>query len=230
MVHKTFKIKAIELRKQGFSYREILKQVPVAKSTLALWLQSVHLSIPQKQALTQKKLNAARRGAETRRQQRLLSTEQLKTAARKQIGTLTKRERLLIGVALYWAEGSKQRPSTLSTSVIFNNSDPLMVRFFRDWLLEVIKVDPHALKFEIYLHETHRYRLNEVRQYWAEVLSEPMQKLETVYFKKNVLKTSRKSTENGYYGLVRIRLRASSGLNRTISGWVEGIVQNCGVV
>ena len=66
MVHKTFKVKAIELRKQGFSYREILKQVPVAKSTLSLWLYSVHLSVPQKQTLTQKKLDAARRGAETK--------------------------------------------------------------------------------------------------------------------------------------------------------------------
>ncbi len=222
--------KAIILREQGLSYREILEHVPVAKSTLSLWLRSVHLSVPQKQALTQKKLNAARRGAETKRRQRLLSTEKLKTAARKQIGSLTKREKLLIGAALYWAEGSKQRPSTLSTSVIFNNSDPLMIKFFKDWLLEVVKVNPHALKFEIYLHETHHHRLNEVRRYWAKVLSEPVQKLETVYFKKNVLKTSRKNTENGYYGLVRIRLRASSGLNRTISGWVEGIVQNCGVV
>jgi len=67
--------KAIVLRRQCLSYREILNQIPVAKSTLSLWLQSVHLSVPQKQALTQKKLDAARRGAETKRRQRLLSTE-----------------------------------------------------------------------------------------------------------------------------------------------------------
>ncbi len=230
MVRYDQKKKAIDLRKSGHSYREILEQVPVAKSTLSLWLRSVHLSVSKKQVLTQKKLNAARRGAESRRRQRISSTEELKRIARDQVGALSVREKWLVGVALYWAEGSKQRSSSLSASVIFNNSDPLMMKFYKDWLLEVIRVDPLALKFEIYLHETHRHRLDEVRHYWAKILSEPINRLETVYFKKNIIKTSRKSTENGYYGLVRIRLRASSGLNRTISGWIEGIVQNCGVV
>lgn len=100
-----------------------------------------------------------------------------------------------------------------------------MIKFFKDWLLQVVKVDPLNIKFEIYLHETHRHRLDEVRLYWAKILSESVKKLETVYFKKNILKTSRKSTENGYYGLVRIRLRSSSQLNRTIAGWVEGMTQ-----
>ena len=224
MVHKTFKIKAIELRKQGFSYREILKQVPVAKSTLALWLQSVHLSIPQKQALTQKKLNAARRGAETKRRQRLLSTERLINKARQQIGQLSAREKLLVGAALYWAEGAKQRPGSISAGVNFNNSDPLMLGFFKKWLLESVGVNQSDLKFEIYLHESQKHRLPEVKKYWAQTLGEPLESLATVYFKKNVIKRNRKNTENGYYGLVRVRVRSSSKLNRTIAGWVEGII------
>lgn len=48
------KKKAIELRKQGLSYREILEQIPVAKSSLSLWLRSVGLSKKQKQRLTEK--------------------------------------------------------------------------------------------------------------------------------------------------------------------------------
>lgn len=225
MVHKPFKVKAIELRKQGFSYREILKQVPVAKSTLALWLQSVHLSIPQKQALTQKKLNAARRGAETKRRQRLSSTENLITKARQQIGKLSAREKLLVGAALYWAEGAKQRPSSISAGVNFNNSDPLMLRFFKDWLLESVGINQSDLKFEIYLHDSQKHRLPEVKKYWAQTLGEPLENLATVYFKKNVIKRNRKNTENGYYGLVRVRVRSSSTLNRTIAGWVEGIIR-----
>jgi len=46
--------KAIELRKKGLSYSEILKCVPVAKSTLSLWLRSVGLSKKQRQRLTDK--------------------------------------------------------------------------------------------------------------------------------------------------------------------------------
>jgi len=66
---------------------------------------------------------------------------------------------------------------------------------------------------------------DEVKQYWAKVLSKPIEDFSTVYFKKNVIKRNRKNTENGYYGLVRIRVRSSSSLNRTIAGWVEGIVK-----
>ena len=63
------KNKAIELRKQGLSYREILEQIPVAKSSLSLWLKSVKLAESQKQRLTEKKLASARKGALKRKEE-----------------------------------------------------------------------------------------------------------------------------------------------------------------
>ena len=48
------KEKAVKFRKQGLSYSEILKQIPVAKSTLSLWLKSVNLSNKQSQRLAEK--------------------------------------------------------------------------------------------------------------------------------------------------------------------------------
>jgi len=100
-----------------------------------------------------------------------------------------------------------------------------MLRFFKDWLLESVGVNQSDLKFEIYLHDSQKHRLPEVKMYWAQVLGEPLENLATVYFKKNVIKRNRKNTENGYYGLVRIRVRSSTNLNRTIAGWVEGIIK-----
>ena len=49
------KQKAIELRKQGKTYFEIMKEVPVAKSTISDWLKRVGLSIAQKQNITEKR-------------------------------------------------------------------------------------------------------------------------------------------------------------------------------
>ena len=43
------KNKAIKLRKQGKTYVDILRAVPVAKSTLALWLKEAKLSQAQNQ-------------------------------------------------------------------------------------------------------------------------------------------------------------------------------------
>ena len=52
------KERAIKLRREGLSYSEILQKIPVAKSTLSLWLRSIGLSKKQVQRLTEKKLLA----------------------------------------------------------------------------------------------------------------------------------------------------------------------------
>ena len=95
---------AIELRKQGHSYSEILKKVPVAKSTLSLWLRSVGLAKQQKQRLTEKRLAALKRGWETCRRKRILIINKIREAAKKEIKEITQRDLWLIGITLYWAE------------------------------------------------------------------------------------------------------------------------------
>jgi hypothetical protein len=56
------KEKAIDLRKKGLSYNEILKKVPVAKSTLSLWFRDIGLAVRQRQRLTAKKSCAKKSG------------------------------------------------------------------------------------------------------------------------------------------------------------------------
>lgn len=221
---------AIKLRRQGLSYSQILEHVPVAKSTLSLWLRSVNLSVPQQHILTKKKIAALKRGGESRRKQRLSRTAEVIKKARGQVGALSKREKWLVGTALYWAEGSKQRDASISGGVIFSNSDPVMLKFFKEWLLEIVGIETTHLKFELYLHESQKHRLAEVRRYWAKKLTISLASLGTIYFKQNVIQRTRKNPENGYYGQVRIRVRSSSELNREICGWVEGITGNWGVV
>ena len=92
---------AIKLRKKGLSYNEILRKVPVAKSSLSLWLQSVGLSKKQKQRLTKKKIASALRGALSRKNQRLDIVKRISGAAKDEIGKINKRELWLIGATLY---------------------------------------------------------------------------------------------------------------------------------
>jgi len=68
------KEKAINLRKEGYSYSEILRQVLVARSTLSRWLHSVGLSKKQKQRLTRKKWASIRRGWDKWRETRINKT------------------------------------------------------------------------------------------------------------------------------------------------------------
>ena len=150
------KNKAIELRKQGFSYSEILKQIPVSKSSLSLWLKSVKLAKSQKQNLTAKKLAGMKRGWEARHNERIKITREIKREAGKEIKNISDRELWLIGTALYWGEGNKEKKDRPGSGVKFSNSDPKMIKIFLKWLLEIIHEKRKKIYLEIYIHENYK--------------------------------------------------------------------------
>lgn len=223
IVKEKEKLKAINLRRQGLSYREILEKVPVAKSSLSLWLQSVGLSKKQRQRLTEKKLASARRGALKKKEDRILRTKIIREKAEKEVGKLSEREKWLIGVALYWAEGSKEKIWRPGSGVRLINSDFVMIQFFLRWLIFTCKIPKNMLEFEIYIHDNHKHRLDEVKDHWAEKTGFSKDNFQTVYFKKNKIKTKRKNIGSNYYGMLKIKVKRSSELVRKIAGWTEGI-------
>lgn len=223
VVHMNPKLKeeAINLRRQGLSYSEILKQISVAKSTLSLWLRSVGLSKRQYQRLTEKKLAAMQRGAEAKRQQRIDLVQKIRKDAKNDIKSLTNRDLWLSGIMLYWAEGSKEHENSIGNQVQFSNSDPKMIKVFLRWLKEIIKIPKQDIIFEIYIHETG----NTLRalDFWSKILSCDKNQFR-VYFKKHhIKKTNRKNIGDNYYGLIRVRVKRSSNLNRKIAAWVNAI-------
>src|SRR3989344_3546039 len=220
------KEKAILLRKEGLSYNEILKQVPVAKSSLALWLQSIGLSEKQKQRLSEKKLASARRGALKKKEDRILKTRVIKENAEKEVKKLTRREVWLVGVALYWAEGSKEKEWRPGSRTQFSNSDQNMIRFFMFWLTEICGVSKGYIVPEIYIHESHREKISAVISFWSRETSISADKFKRIYFKKNKIKIKRRNIGSGYYGVLRLSVSESSELNRKISGWTNGIISS----
>lgn len=218
--------KAIDLRKQGFTYSEILERIPVAKSTLSLWLRSVGLSKKHEQRITEKKLMSAKKGADIRRQQRIKKSEIIENRAKKEVGGISRKELLLIGVALYWAEGSKQKEHNISQKVAFSNSDPEMLKLFLYWLKHFAGVSDEKIYFELYIHESKKDNLENSIRHWTGCLNESREKIQAVYFKKNKINTKRKNIGKEYHGLIRINVRESTDLNRRISGWIQGILNS----
>lgn len=217
------KEKAIKLRKEGKTYSEILSEIPVAKSTLSEWFKSVQLAKSQEQRITKKRRDAALRGAEAQHQTRLSEVKSLERDGCIEIGKISDRELWLIGVALYWAEGSKQYEHSPSTGVVFNNSDSRMIRFFLRWLKQM-KVPQIAIGFELYVHETRKPDVPAFRRWWAKELGISVSRFDRVYFKKGNPKTKRRNVADLYHGLIRIKVNSSTTLNRKIGGWVHGIV------
>lgn len=207
------KERAITLRKEGKTYREIRSEIPIAKSTLSDWLRSVGLSKPQQQRITQKRLDAALRGAQKRRDNRLKEIEECCNKGIKEIGALTERELWLIGVALYWAEGSKQTIKSKSAGICFVNTDPRMLRTCLAWLRQ-LGVKEQSIRYDIYIHIDRRTEAEKFRAWWMSQLNISNIPREHIYFKKGNIQTKRSNVGDLYHGLLRIRVKESTSLNR----------------
>lgn len=222
---------AIKLRREGKTYSEILKVVPVAKSTLSLWLREVGLSKSQKQKLTAKKRAAQKRGGAARRRQRIELTERIFKESKAKVGVLSSRERLLISAALYWGEGAKEKPHRTSQGIDFGNTDPEMIKFFVEWLRECMDIKIKDFYFSLYIHENHKERLADVVSFWERSLGLKKLNIKYVYYKKHKPKTKRKNISEEYNGTLRVRVRNSVQLQRKISGLIYGITNaSCRIV
>ena len=217
------KNKAIDLRKSGKTYSDILKIVPVAKSTLSLWLREIGLSKKQKQNISKKKLESALRGGLIRKKQRIEISKEIFSKSEKEIGKLSHRELWMIGTALYWAEGSKEKDYRPGSGVDFTNSDPKMIKFFVFWLKKILKIPSNRIRFEIYIHENYKEDLERVKNFWSNVLDFSKNNSLKVYYKRHSIKTNRKNIGNVYNGILRIRVSESSSYLRQITGWTIGI-------
>ncbi|MFC1732903.1 hypothetical protein ACFL6I_21600 [candidate division KSB1 bacterium] len=220
------KDKAINLRKKGFTYSEILKQVPVAKSTLSLWLRDVGLASAQRHRISKKRKEAQIKGAMVRRQQRIDLTEKIHKRAELEVGKLSKREIWLICTALYWAEGVKEKEGGNSSPVDFINSDIDMIRLFIRWLINECSIKRNDIVLRIYIHENKMDKIYDVKKTWSKCTGFPVTCFKYVYFKKHNPKTKRKNTGNNYIGALRITVKKSSSFNREIAGWTKGIHRN----
>jgi hypothetical protein len=225
MIEKSIeKQRAIALRKQGKTYSEILKVVPVVKSTISLWFKEVSLSNGQKQTLTAKKLASAKRGGLAKKKHRIAKSNFIIDAAKNEIGNISDRELFLIGTALYWAEGSKQKEHNISQPLSFGNSDPYMIQCFLRWL-DILNVPKEEIVFELYIHTSGNVQKS--LRFWSKIVSiSPSVLSERVYFKKGNPKTIRRNVGEKYNGLLRLSVKKSTDLNRKVSGWTQGIIKN----
>jgi len=214
------KSKAIKLRKAGYSYNEILNKVPVAKSTLSVWLRKIGIAKRQKQRLTKKRKAAQLKAQQACHQKRVSREKRTINSAKKEVGALTKIDLWLMGTMLYWAEGSKQKNHNISQRVTFSNSDPNMIILFDNWLKNICNIPQEDLIYSIYIHET-ADRIS-AKKYWEDTIQA---KIERIYFKKNKIRTNRKNINEAYRGLLRIDVRRSTDFNRKIKGWIEGVIE-----
>lgn len=216
---------AIKLRKEGLTYTEILRQVSVAKSTLSIWLRSVGLAKVQKQVLTEKRRLAQQRGAARITDIRIERTKLIKTGARHEVLALKNDIFWAFGVALYWAEGTKNKEWSTSNAVQICNMDASIIKIFVAWAKKYLEVRGDAIVYELYIHRTANLGL--AKRYWSNELNIPSKKFKH-YYKKPNPNPKRNNLYETYHGLMKVRIRKSTDANRRIEGWTEGVIEYLG--
>ena len=148
-----------------------------------------------------------------------------KAAAFAEVGAVSDRELMLLGVALYWAEGTKDKPYARRERIAFINSDPGMIRLFLRWL-DLIGVDPARRRYCVSIHESADVAAAE--EYWRLMIGLPAGDFYRATVKRHNPKTVRKQTGDDYHGCLTIKVLQPSSLYRRVDGWWRGILEACG--
>jgi hypothetical protein len=222
------KIKAIALRKQGKSIKWIASELEVSPGSVSLWCRDVVLTEDQVSFL-EKQGRDPHYGqrlvyAKTQQAKRIMKTNELMKEGVREVGKLSKRELLLVGTALYWAEGYKK-----DSQVGLGSSDPAMMKLYVKWLYDCFGLTKDDLLFRVTFNELHKYREKEIVSYWANVFQLTEDIFQKPFYQKAKWKKLYENP-NDYYGVLRIRVRKSTDMLRKIKGYIQGMSQQHYVV
>jgi transcriptional regulator with XRE-family HTH domain len=212
--------RARALRADGWSYNAIAAELGVAKSSVSVWCRDIVLTEEQRDALMLPVAEARLKRAATARAMRIRRTEVIQDAAASEIGHVSDRELFLIGVTLYWAEGSKAKPWRTGERVSFINSDVSVVRVCVAWL-RLLGLGADDLVFRVAIHETADAGV--ATRAWAEVLAVDPASFRRPTLKRHKPTTVRQNVGDSYIGCLIVQVRRSTDLNRRIAGWWRGI-------
>ena len=172
--------RARELRAQSWTLQDIATELGVSKSSVSLWVRDVDF-VPRPRR------RARRPRASSLRLHKLAEIESMDRAGLAEIGTLSEREFLLFGVALYRGEGFKG-----DGLVGLANTDPSVLLAFVTWLRRFFVVDETRLRVRLYLHAG--LDLDAAECFWSELLDIPLAQFRKPY--RAVVDTTRRHAKH----------------------------------
>ena len=207
------RIRAIKLRKRGLSYKAILKETSVSKSTLSIWLREIELTKEQKSKLLNRAEMAMYKAAKRKVANRIRRTNIIIEKAKKEVSGYKAHPLFLIGISLYWAEGAKSQ----NESVKFSNSDEKMINLMMQWFRQICKVPEKKFRVHVHMHSLHCRK--DILKYWSKVTHIPLSQFYKPYVKKTSLGQRKNILYNGTCSIVV----NEKDLFRKIMGWKIGL-------
>ena len=212
--------KARELRAEGKTYDEIEEALGVSRSSVSLWVRDLPRP-PRRKPPEDRREYMEREHWAPRRERRELERQAVKDGAAAEVGRMSERELFLVGVALYWSEGAKDKPYSRRECVTLINSDPGLIRVYLAWL-DLLGVDRSALRFRLSIHES--ADVAKAQEYWAALTGVPVGEQQSPSLKKHNPQTARYNTGDDYRGCLVVKVLGGADLYRRIEGWWSALV------
>ena len=213
------KLAARELRRGGESIGVIAKTLHVSKDSVSRWCYDIQLTSEQVAVLVQRDriggVIGRERAAQLKREERINREHKYAALGKESIGLLSTRELFLVGLSLYWAEGSKKRGR-----VRLCNSDPRLIKLYVKWLETCFGIKHSALTCRVTINEIHLFRRQEIEQYWSDVLGIPQLQFTKTTVIHARMKKVYEHMEN-YFGVLDVTAQKSANLNYQICGGIE---------
>lgn len=184
------KHKAVVLRGEGMSIKEIARIVDVSKASVSVWVRDIVLSKDQLNALKTKGFSSE---IIERRRHKRLENEQNKrdnitALAQKDIRNISLRDLRLIGLCLYWGEGGKTHKGAARIS----NSDPAVIKVMMRFFREICLVEEKKFRAHIHIHS--HLDVEKAENYWAQISGIPRTQFFKTYAKPSIASMNKKDS------------------------------------
>jgi transcriptional regulator with XRE-family HTH domain len=189
--------RAGDLRKKGFSFKEISEKLKISKSTASLWLRDVKLSKIAKDRIYKLGVDGRNKGNDSVKNRIAKEDEKILLNVKNTINqcVLLENDLKVVCALLYWCEGGKTEKATLA----FINSDPRLVKYFIDTFRKAFDIDESRFRAVLYVHDYHD--VDRQIDFWSKIMSIPKKQFNKPYNKPN----SGKRIKNDYQGCVSVR-------------------------
>ncbi|MER5455488.1 helix-turn-helix domain-containing protein [Micromonospora sp. NPDC002389] len=220
---------ALVLRSAGHSVPEIARRLGVSRSTAYLWVRHLPLQrdpddVRERRRAHSKVMTDAQWGEY--RQERDAARAATVEAAAGWVKSLRYRELVLVGAALYWAEGTKAKPwRPNDCRVRFVNSDPALVALFVRFV-EALGERREALRYRVSIHET--ADAAQAVRWWAEQVGVSPESFQPTTLKRHRPATVRLNTGETYRGCLSVEVPRSRRLYWKIEGIMKGVSDGVG--
>ena len=218
--------KAKQIRKKdGASIKEISDLLKVSKSTVSFWCKEIVLNKTQIAFLVKKQKEAGLKGSliysEKIRKERIERDSRQREIGNGDVGNLSKRDLLVAGLSLYWAEGYKKSHSEVG----FTNSDPKMINLMLKWFCEIYEVKKEDFIARVSINISHQKKVSSILKFWSNKTRIPLNRFTKTSLIKSVSKKIYPDNKN-YYGVLRVKVRKGTLLKQRILGGIEFLTKN----